>query len=196
MRLARVPAILAAHRNDDLVDEWVAQARHLGPPAGGSALALVGLHRAALPARGRPHADHRLRVLDVSRHGSVPGEVGLRDLDRDRVHVVALRTVLAAGHRQGDEVKVLERAKGTEIEDRAEIHEEAFIALAGEDLHSVGQHADRGVREVRVIGGRSRADPHRWANDVASEDRPAPTVVVPLVAPHRARHRIDLTHVP
>jgi len=58
-------------------------------------------------------------------------------------------------------VVLLERAEDPEVEDRAEVYVEAFLALAGEDLAAVaagGEAVYRGRAEGVVVGGRQLAD--------------------------------------
>ena len=75
--------------------------------------------------------------------------------------VEALQAVDSGHGRQRDEVEVLERAQGAEVEDRPEVDEEAVRALAGEDDPATGQRVRRLIGEVLIVGGAPDADVDR-----------------------------------
>ena len=134
-----VPVVLALHRDEHLVEQRVAETRHLRPRPDVRrvvpvvAALVVEVH--ALTRCRRPHADHRERLLRVGRRVAVGRQQRHRDLQRDRVHVEILRRVhrhRAARHR--DEVRALDRPERAEVEDRSEVDVEALGPLPGEHL--------------------------------------------------------------
>ena len=82
----RVPQVLLAQRDENLVDERIAQSRHLPERAAVEVFPALGVPQPhPLPARRRPHADHRTRAAWPvwPAGGQLPGG----DLDGDGVHV-------------------------------------------------------------------------------------------------------------
>ena len=113
-RLGRPLVVLQAGRDDDLVDQRVAEAGHLRPAAVHDTV-----DRDVLAVGRRPDADH-VRVGVHLRD---------RDLQGDRVDVVAGQEVLATA-------QVARRpglADGDQVEDGADVGEERIVTLAGED---------------------------------------------------------------
>ena len=71
--------------------------------------------------------------------------------------------------RQGDEVEVLERAQGAEVEHRAEVDVEAVEALAGEEPDAAAEVVRRRGGEVGVVRRRARPDVARRQQQVLTE---------------------------
>src|SRR4029079_3804346 len=123
VRRARVPLVLELGRDEQLVDERLAEARDLLP----ACRCLQDLPSAALgerhlrdgPLAGRPDPDDVIAAVVQLRQ---------RDLQRDGVHRVAGEEVLAAPAR------TRAASNGNEIERRADVPEETVIALTCEDL--------------------------------------------------------------
>ena len=143
----------------------------------------LALHRDRLPLGGRPDADHRIGGLVVRDGLAVTGDVGLRNLEHDRLDRVAgeivdpAALVAQAGAGQVDRV-----------EDPAERREERVLALAGEHLAAAGQALDRACLRLLVV--RNGLRPH-----VAGGRRnlPSDDLGVTLGDPG---HRVGLHHVP
>src|SRR6476619_3821066 len=138
-RLERVPLVLEARRDDDLVDQRVRKAVDLDPAARVPGSPAASRHLA--PVDGRPDADGAV-LRAQARDGNLHAE---------RVDAIAGEEVLAAAH--------VSRALADrdEIEDRADVTEERIVTLTGERAPSTcdGHDALRGERAV----ARSRARP-------------------------------------
>ena len=92
-----------------------------------------------------------------------------------------------------EQVQVLERAQGTEIEDRTEVDVEPIEPLTGKHPHVAGKIVDRRIGEPGVVRGRPWSDVARWTTQILAEhDGPR---AAPLV-PRGPRHRIELLAVP
>jgi hypothetical protein len=89
-------------------------------------------------------------------------------------------------------VQVLHRPQRAQVENGAEVDIEAFLALAGEDLHAAAQVLDGRLRQGRVVRRRARADAYRRAGLV---DRDVRDLVAVLRAVDAA-HGVLLLHVP
>src|SRR5207245_2145594 len=187
-----VPEVLLAQLDHDLVDQGLAEAAHLDPRPALYDPRILLPDRPFAPARGGPDADHGAGVRGVRRVESVPGQVRLRDLDRDRVDVEAFRAVDAGRGGGRDQVQVLERSEGPQVEDRAEVDVEALAPLTREGLHAAAEAAHRGVGQRGVVGRGAGANPDRRGRKVRGEDGRAPG---PPRA-HDLRHRVQLPHVP
>ena len=102
----------------------------------------------ARPARRGPHTNDGGRV--GGRHGvrARPRELGHRDLDRDRVYVLAGERVevVDVGWRDGEQVE------------HVQVHEEWVVALAGKYPGTVGQLPDGLGGQGAVVGCRPDAD--------------------------------------
>ena len=135
-----VPEVLLAHRDDDLVDQRVAQPGDLCPRPDGESGAGRRIEVAELLAAGRgPHADDGVGIGDVRRGRAVGREVADRNLDGDGVDVGRGERVDAVGPHAGDQVGAGEGPQVAEVEDRAEVDVEALGPLAGEhDLTASG----------------------------------------------------------
>ena len=86
--IAGIPVVLLAERDDDLVDERIAQSRDLDQRA-------VGVDRAVTAEDADLGPARRSRRSRSSRSPAGPRAIRLRNLDRDRVHVVARQVVLS-----------------------------------------------------------------------------------------------------
>ena len=170
-----VPEVLLAHRDEDLVDQRVAQPGDLGVRAAVDVQGAVDVvDPGALAAGGRPDADRRLRVVHAGRLVAALGEVGDRHLDGDRVDVEVRRRVHpgAVGRElvQAEVVVVAgERAQVPEVEDRAEVDVEALGALSGVDPRAAGSEWTACVGQRRVVRGGQRADVARRAGQVRGQ---------------------------
>ena len=138
-RRAGVPVILEVGRDEDLVDQRIAQPGDLHPVA----RQLPVAHGQLLAVGRRPDADRVIAAVV---------ERGLRDLQRDRMHAVAREEVLAAAGGAGS---VADRH---EVEDRSDVCEERIVTLPGEDRRAVGQRMNSRNREAVVVRGRARSD--------------------------------------
>ena len=159
VRRRPVPLVLQLGRDQQLVDQRVAEPRDLDPPAPLRVAALlVGTrHAGALPVRRSPHTDH-VRVVVEHRD---------RHLKRDRVHAVAGEEVLAAAGRPGP---VADR---DEIEDGADVAEERIVTLACEDGRAVRERVHTLLRQRVVVRSRPRADVVGRGHQPAADDRRA-----------------------
>ena len=93
-RVGRVPAVLLAERDHDLVDERVREPRDLHEVAGRPRrLRVLAEHLDALPAGGRVDPDHGVRVVRPGRQRPVLRQLRDRHLERDRVRVEAADAV-------------------------------------------------------------------------------------------------------
>ena len=171
----------------DLVDERVAEARHLLP--GGR-----GLH--ADVAVGAPHRGEGLhgavrRGVDAD-HVAVLGlEVRDRDLERDRADVVARDRVNAAADVARADVGAARLVEVDEVEDHSDVPEERVVGLAGEALQAARQRLDRLLAEVRVARDALRAGVVRRRHPVA---RDAPGGHHPGGVPRVAEDAVELLH--
>ena len=147
----------------------------LGGLGGVRALQAVDLQALAIGARPDPD-DGVARVggRDVL---AVACDVGLRDLQGDRVDVVAREIVLAATGVAGAVADV------DRVERRPEVHEERVLDLAGEDLAAALQRLDRLRGDGVVVRDRLRPDVVRRdghvTRDAVDVDQ-APALVVVL----------------
>ena len=148
----RVPPVLLPERDQDLVEQRVAQPRYLPERPAGHVLAVVRVpQRDPLTAGRGPHADGRVPL---------PGHRRDRHLDRDRMHVQVVGGVHPGRGRQfqaGDVergVQVLERPQVGQVEDRAQVDVEGFGPLPGEHPDPATQIMDRGGGDARVVPGR------------------------------------------
>ncbi len=143
-------------------------------------------HGDALAVRRRPHADHGVRRLGAGHGLVVTRDVGLRDLQDDRVDVVAREVVLAAAGVAGAVADV------DRVERRAEVDEERVVGLADEDAAAAVQVPHRRARDGPVVRERLRADVVRRDGQVGAEHRAAG---LPAVAVRLAHDRVGLLHV-
>ena len=133
-RLGRVPRVLLAGGDDDLVHERHAQPRDLHPgPARGASRG------------GAPDADDRVALVVATL-----GELRLRHLQRERVDVVVGKRVVAR----------LGQIAAVEQVEHAEIGEERVVGLSGEE-RAVRRGHDAFVAQRRVVGHRRVADAAR-----------------------------------
>ncbi len=167
--MRRLKASFWLGRNDDLVDQRIAQPRHLHErPAVATVPSLQ--HPVGLTAGSSKDADRRRRRSDAGRVDSARGQVSLRDLDRDRVDVLLLERVDARSRRHVRQEGRLERPQVAEIKDRAEVNVEALGPLTREDrvVGRQGVHGRVGQRGV-VVRGRRRTDVARRARQARAE---------------------------
>ena len=170
-RLAGIPAILAAQRDQHLVEQRVPETGHLNPRAGLGTLVVGGVHDPHLAATRRtPYPEHRLGAHHVARNGVVRGQFADRDLDRDRVDVQRLGRIDAGSGGGRDQVQVLKRPQIPEVEDRPQVDEERVVALSGEDDLAAAERVHGGRAERRVVGRRARADVARRALQPGAEN--------------------------
>ena len=187
----RVPQVLLAHRDDGLVDQRVAQPRHLHPRTGGR----VGAARrcARAPSAGWPRPTRRSpRSAGVESVGVEPSTV------RSEIGTVMaivctlydLSPSTPGASRRRDEVQVLERAQVGQVEHRAQVDVEAVEALAGEHVHLAGLR--RGARPAWPAGVVRRRPGPDVARRAASGSGPS-TFGARRGGPG---HRVDLAAVP
>ena len=163
-RRQRVPLVLLAERDQDLVDQRVAEPRHLPERPAVDVLAVVGVPQPdPLAARRGPHADGRV---------AAPGHRGNRHLDRDRVHVQVVGGVHPRRGAGEDVqpvlgVQVLERPQVAQVEDRAQVDVEALGALPGEHRDPVAQVVHRLAGQRGVVRRGQRPDVARRAGQPA-----------------------------
>src|SRR5579859_2024600 len=96
--------------------------------------AIVAQNAHALAAGARVDADHRPRVVRTGWGLMVTGQLVNRDLEHNRMDVVATHTVDAFGGVQRDEMELIKRTQPAQIEYRSQIDEERIITLASKDL--------------------------------------------------------------
>ena len=147
-RVEGVPPVLARHRDDDLVEQRVAEPGDLLPRTGPrSACRSSGpgpCSSAGWPTRTRRSPTS----ASMTSVGFLPSRVR-SVLGTWIAMVCTFRPWSAVDARRGgrrDEVQVLERAQRAEVEDRAEVDEEAVGPLAGEDDPAAGQRVRRPER--------------------------------------------------
>ena len=146
-RLGGVELVLLPERDDDLVDQRVAQAADLDlavvagrcPRAEPGRPAVDGPVTCSAGRYGRgPHADDGVRRPWGGRRLAVAGDLGLRDLQDDRVDVVARQVVLAApGVARAVPCGRMSMLMASNVAPRST--KNGSSTLAGEDLAAAGQ---------------------------------------------------------
>ena len=191
-----------------LVEQRVAEPRHLGPRPRVDIVARSALVDPGLLAAGRgPDAEHRVGVGDLVGLGPVHRQLADGHLDGDAVHVepgggvhpLGHLAEAGAGQAEGG-VVLLEGAEVAEVEHGAEVDVEALGPLAGEHLGGRAQRGEGLGGEGRVVGCRERPDVAGRAGDPRPEEtgsapvHPGHRVGLPAV-PARAAQRLDRTGV-
>src|SRR5713101_4439764 len=179
-----VPVVLLAERDDDLVEQRVAQPRHLSVRAAVDMAGALGVKNSrTVSFGGGPYPDDRPVVLGYPRD---------RHLQGDRMYVQELGGVDTRCRLEtlglGEDLEVLEWPQIAEVEYRAEVDVEAFCALACEHPAAVGKRVHGGPRQRGVVGRGQRADV-AWRADQAL----AQPVLPPAIA---AGDRVGLPAVP
>ena len=195
-RALRVPVILLADADQQLVDQRVAEPRHLRErPRPHIATGPLAQDPYSLPRRGGPDADHGGRIVNAGRRRPVTGQLVDGDLQRQRVDVGRPEGIHSwhARHepsrRQAEHVVVGgERPQVSQVEDGAQVDVEAIGPLAGERYCRVvlGTHVyDRLGSQRGVARGGKWADVAGWNREVLTENdarhwpRPAVAIVDP-----------------
>jgi hypothetical protein len=195
-----VELVLLPERDDHLVDERVAETADLHPRARLVRLAGVapgaGRHRVVRvepvgdlqpPAlRGRPHADDRVGRLGAGDGAPGAGDLALRDLQDERVGVVARDVVLAAALVAQPDARAAGLIDVDAVEDRAEVDEERVVDRPDERLAAAGDPADGTVGHGWVIGERLgpgvvRGDGQVVTDEMAADELPVVVAVLPEV---------------
>ena len=162
-RWRRVPLVLLGERHEHLVEQRVAESRHLHVRPGVVAPSVIRIADAGLlSTRRRPHADARRSRRGLGGRHTAGGEVGDRHLDRDAVHVGGRQRVHAGRRTEGGQserrVEIGDGTQVTQVEDRAEVDEERLGALSGEDHPAVATSGtprhSRGPRSWASRAGR------------------------------------------
>ncbi len=178
-----VELVLLADRDDDLVDQRVAEPRDL-PPAASQVLApVMATHVHAAALGGGPHADDgvaRLRVLDGP---PVARDVGLRHLQDERVGVIARNVVLAAALVAEADVRTAGLVDVDPVEDRVQVEEERIVGGPHERLAAALDRGDGAIRHGRVVGDRLRPDVVGRDRHVRRDPLRAPVMALPVRLP-------------
>ena len=132
-------------------------------------LPCFGVPHPGLAAAGRgPDADHGTRRHRVGGQLAVAGELADRHLERDGVHVEGLDRVDPVHVRHRDQVRLVERAQRTEVEDAAEVDVECVGTLPGEHLAAAGSVCTAWRASAGVVRGAAGPDVDRWAGQVVA----------------------------
>src|SRR5262249_817256 len=158
--LGPVEPVLLAERDDHLVDQRIAETRDLTVRA-----MTMALHRDRLALGRGPDADHRIVGLLVRDGLAIPRDVGLRNLQDDRLH-------RAAGEVVDPTALVAQAGSGQvdRVENPAQRREERVLALAGEHLATARQTLYR--TRLRLLVVRNGLRPHvaRGRRNVLGDD--------------------------
>ena len=119
--IARVPVVLLPDRDDDLVDERIAEPRDLDQRPVGVERPVTAEDPDLRPACAGVDPDRPVRERSLE-------QVRLRNLDRNRVRVVVQHAVSSRVVREREGMQGVERPQATEIEDRSQVDEERIVA--------------------------------------------------------------------
>src|SRR5436309_11744779 len=97
----RVPVVLLPQRDDDFIDQGLAQPRNLHPWATLYTSTLISNNRRLATVRRGPDADDRAGVVRIGGVGAIARQIGFGHLDGHTVNVEILGAIDPGGSRPG-----------------------------------------------------------------------------------------------